>query len=155
MTNNIDNFYVTYLTPEHIEELELLFEKIAHDPGGKNFHPHAFTKEIAHYIAHYMGDDIYLGAYHNHKLIGYGLLRGWAEGYSVPSLGIYLVEEARNIGLSVIFMSELHRFARERGATSIRLKVYPENKKALGLYSRMGYVFSSKDDGQLIGYVHF
>ena len=53
----------------------------------------------------------------------------------------------RNIG----FVTEAEQ-ARLRGATKIRLKVYPTNTAAVALYRRLGYTFSGEEAGQLVGY---
>ena len=45
----------------------------------------------------------------------------------------------------------LHQAARQKGADQIRLKVYPDNEKAIGLYKDLGYVFGELEENQIIG----
>lgn len=86
------------------------------------------------------------------EITGYGMLRGWDEGYDIPSLGIIIHPDQRGKGLGKAFMGFLHRLAEKCHAQKIMLKTYTENEKALGLYKKMGYQFSQKSQGQWIGY---
>ncbi|MBN9231825.1 MAG: mannose-1-phosphate guanylyltransferase/mannose-6-phosphate isomerase [Legionella sp.] len=147
------NFTVKPLRPEHQIPLIALFADIATDDTARRFHPHAFTDEYATKITQYNGKDLYLGAFQGADLVGYGLLRGWDEDYTTPSLGIYLHPAARGKGLAVKFMHEMHQFAATKGAPSVRLKVYPDNLIALKLYRQLGYKFSSEEKGQLVGLI--
>jgi ribosomal protein S18 acetylase RimI-like enzyme len=42
------------------------------------------------------------------RIVGYGMLRGWDEGYSVPSLGILVRAEACGQGIGKLLMEHLH-----------------------------------------------
>jgi ribosomal protein S18 acetylase RimI-like enzyme len=84
-------------------------------------------------------------------MIAYGMLRGWDEGYDVPSLGIVVAPAFRGQGYGRSLMHFLHAAAKARGAPAIRLKVYPENSTAVALYQSLGYVFGAKEGGQLVG----
>ena len=83
----------------------------------------------------------------------YGMLRGWDEGFSVPSLGIYVAQELRGSGAARLMMEHLHVTARLSGAKRIRLKVYPDNLPAYKLYVSLGYQFPDPpgDEDQLVG----
>lgn len=104
-------------------------------------------------ICDHGGLDLYFGLRIDARVVGYGILRGWDEGYSTPSLGIYLLPELRGTGAARLLMQHLHVASQLSGASNIRLKVYPENVPALGLYRAMGYSFdeSLSADGQLLG----
>lgn len=137
------------------ESLAALFREIKASDDHLHFHPHAFDDETAHWIANYAGRDLYYGARcaGDQGLIGYGMLRGWDAGHTVPSLGIIIGQKARGRGLSKPLMSFLHAAARGRGCAKIRLKVYRDNIAAMELYKHLGYVFGSEEDGQLVGIV--
>jgi [ribosomal protein S18]-alanine N-acetyltransferase len=80
------------------------------------------------------------------------MLRGWDEGYDVPSLGIAVHPESRGQGLGELLMHFLHCAARRKGAREIMLKVYKENTAAYQLYLRLGYRFDGEEQkGQLVG----
>lgn len=135
--------------PELTRRLGRFFEGNSSEPY---FHPHPLTVDEAARICMYSGPDIYAVASSQSEILGYGMLRGWEEGYVVPSLGILIAPEARRTGLAQLVMQYLHYNARLRGASMVRLKVYPGNVKAVSLYRRIGYRFDSVgEDGQLIG----
>lgn len=146
------NFEVLQLNPTHSAAIWKLFSCIILDDTANSFHPHTFTLEQAHSIANSEGKDIYLGLFEDCNLIGYGMLRGWDEGYEIPSLGIYISPPARGKGLSKFFMKALHNLAYSKGARKVRLKVYRVNAAALHLYQSMGYKFDALEQGQLVGY---
>lgn len=144
---------VLHLRPAHFELLAELFECIAADPLSNHFHPHPFTADAASRICNYTGQDRYLALRIDDRLLAYGMLRGWDEGFSVPSLGIYVLPEVRGSGAARLLMEHLHVTARLSGAKQIRLKVYRENLPAYKLYTSLGYHFLDFSDqqGQIIG----
>lgn len=144
------------LRPENSEALTELFTAIAADPVSSFFHPHPFTEKDSVRICHYQGLDRYFGLSVDGKLLGYGMLRGWDEGFADPALGIYLLPELRRTGAGKLLMQHLHLASHLSGASRIRLKVYPDNASALRLYQAMGYRFDNSidKDGQLLGIIN-
>ncbi|MBR1133267.1 GNAT family N-acetyltransferase [Bradyrhizobium iriomotense] len=144
---------VLHLKPDHTLLLTELFSRIAADPLSNRFHPHPFTATEADRICHYGGRDRYLALRIDDQLSAYCMLRGWDEGFSVPSLGIYVAPELRGSGAARLMMQHLHLTARLSGAERIRLKVYADNLSAYKLYASLGYCFSDPADntGQLVG----
>jgi ribosomal-protein-alanine N-acetyltransferase len=118
---------------------------------GRWFHPHPLDRAEANRICSYDGQDVYYVAVDDGVVLGYAFLRGWDEGFSVPSLGIAVDASVRGQGVGRALMELLHLVARRRGSERVRLKVYPENANAVDLYRSLGYVFDSEDDGQLVG----
>jgi ribosomal protein S18 acetylase RimI-like enzyme len=119
------------------------------------FHPHRFTDDEANRRTRYKGNDLYYVLVDGNQVLGYGMLRGWDEGYEIPSLGIAIHPEMRGQGLGYLLMNFLHAAARRRGALKVRLKVYAHNDRALRLYKQLGYEFLSEEAGQLVGYFDF
>jgi ribosomal-protein-alanine N-acetyltransferase len=140
---------------EHERGLTRFFEAIVAEGADRWFHPHPFTAEHAFFLASYQGRDLYYVATQGDTIVAYGMLRGWEEGYDVPSLGIAVLGRARGTGLARTFMQFLHSAARLHGAPRVRLKVYPENAAARRLYESLGYRFESGSDDQLLGYFEF
>jgi ribosomal-protein-alanine N-acetyltransferase len=133
------------------EPLARFFERLAAGGDERWFHPHGLTAEDAARLASREGDDVYVVAVGTAgRVVGYGLLRGWEEGYDVPSLGIAIDGEARGTGVAEALMRHLHDEARAKGAPRVRLKVYPDNEVALRLYRRLGYEVTGESDGQLV-----
>ena len=142
------------LYPELQAALAEFFKALAKGDDASYFHPHPFTAEEAQQRCAYQGKDLYYVAIDGQKVLGYGMLRGWDEGFAVPSLGIALHPNARGTGLGGAFMQVLHAAARLRGAKRVRLKVHPENSRAVRLYERLGYQYENEADGQLVGYLN-
>jgi ribosomal protein S18 acetylase RimI-like enzyme len=117
------------------------------------FHPHPFTPEEAIKRANYDGKDLYYVLVSTGEILGYGMLRGWDEGYEIPSLGIAIRSSYRGKGLGILLMHFLHAAAKMRGASRIRLKVNAENSNAIRLYEKFGYKFIDEENGELIGLV--
>ncbi len=136
--------------PDVLPGLRAFFHSLAADADSALFHPHPFTDAEAERLSAYSGKDLYLVAVVGGQVRAYGMLRGWDEGYAIPSLGIAVHPSARGSGLGATFMQYLHAAAATRGAKSIRLKVYAHNARAKALYERLGYVFAGDTDGQLL-----
>ena len=134
-----------------VERLTFFFEMIKKKGEDQYFHPHSFNKKKAEQLGAYKGNDLYSLQVCENEICGYGMLRGWDEKYSVPSLGIIIHPDYRGKGLGKNFMSYLHNQARQKGAKQICLKVYPGNKSAILLYKKLGYVFDGEKDGQFFG----
>lgn len=132
--------------------VEELFCRIRNDPTARRFHPHPFTDAEALAKALYSGPDLYALLVYEQQPIGYGLLRGWEEGFTVPSLGIYISNSHRGSGAARLLMEYLHLAAKLMGCPAVRLKVYPDNPAAVALYRGLGYRFADGlEEGQIVG----
>jgi ribosomal protein S18 acetylase RimI-like enzyme len=132
---------------EHlVDSLCLLLDELKSTGADSYFHPHPMTREAVENIVSTVIEDQYFVVLKENQALGYGMLRGWDEGYDVPSLGIAVCEEARGTGLAEALMYFLHCVARIKGATRIRLTVYDENERARRLFERLGYEFGSRQD---------
>jgi len=132
--------------------LEVFFKDLEESGIERYFHPHPLSKAEAERVSQYAGQDLYYVAVMENRVLGYGLLRGWDEGYAIPSLGIALHPSVQGQGLGKTFMYFLHAASRLRGADKIKLKVYPDNIRSLNLYMSMGYIFQTVGEhGQLEG----
>lgn len=115
------------------------------------FKPHPFTESEVATLTHYEGNDLYYILTEGPSILGYGMLRGWDEGYEVPSLGIAIHPSYRGGGLGRALMHFLHAAAARRGARRVRLRVSPDNDRAIGLYSSLGYRFEKEESGLRVG----
>lgn len=127
------------LIPADETALLALFREILDDPASGGFRPHPYDAETASRLVRHAGLDAYLVAQAEGTFVAYGMLRGWDEGYSVPSLGIYLSPGLRGTGAADPLMHDLHRIAARAGATQVRLTVDASNERAIRLYRRLGY----------------
>jgi len=139
LTRNRSHLECRALGPDLIEALSEFFRSVRSSGEYEFFHPHEFEHADAERLCNYVGQDFYSVLVDRKRVIGYGMLRGWDEGYSVPSLGICVNLTARGKGLGAFFMHYLHEVARHRGAVSVRLKVDKRNLAARRLYDNLGY----------------
>jgi ribosomal protein S18 acetylase RimI-like enzyme len=114
------------------------------------FRPHPFTPDEARRIADEGGRDTYALLLEDGRATAYGMLRGWTEGYPVPSLGIAVRTSAQGRGLGRLMMAHLQAEAMRRGATVVRLRVHPDNTRARRLYETLGYAYAGEDRGELV-----
>jgi [ribosomal protein S18]-alanine N-acetyltransferase len=149
--SSLNAFQLSPVRPEMSSALGDFFERLSSAGDDRQFHPHPLTRREAQRIARLAGDDVYLVVIDGDRVVAYGILRGWDEGFAVPSLGIAVDSSRRGKGLGRQLMTALHAAARERGAKQVRLKVYPDNQTALELYRSLGYRFGRKEGGQLVG----
>jgi ribosomal protein S18 acetylase RimI-like enzyme len=112
------------------------------------FKPHAMTLEYAQRIVSHEGRDVYVSLAEDGRLVSYGMLRGWDEGYEIPSLGVAVRSDALGRGHGRRMMIQLHAIARQREAALIRLRVHPDNAPAKNLYRSLGYHLVAFERGE-------
>jgi [ribosomal protein S18]-alanine N-acetyltransferase len=140
------------VSPAWVNGLAELFEALIVNGDELNFHPHPLNLIMANEIAAYEGEDLYYLQVVKETVTGYAMLRGWDEGYKIPSLGIAIHPYHQGRGMAALFMDYLHYQAIQKGAQMVMLKVHSRNKKARNVYERMGYSFTSTVENQLVGY---
>jgi ribosomal protein S18 acetylase RimI-like enzyme len=117
------------------------------------FHPHAFDITTIQKIISSDSLDEYWIMCEDEQIVSYGILRGWDEGFTIPSIGIAVSPNYRKFGFGKKMMLFLHSRAKERGASKIRLTVYKDNIKAIRLYNQLGYILESQSDSTFVGYL--
>ena len=55
-----------------------------------HFHPFPLTRQTAHDITRINHKDRYYIAIRDKEILGLGMLRGWDEGYDIPSFGMFV-----------------------------------------------------------------
>jgi ribosomal-protein-alanine N-acetyltransferase len=141
------------LSPGWETALGALFNDLLNGGDDATFHPHPLTAEEAGVRCRYRGKDLYYVAADGRDVLAYGMLRGWDEGFEIPSLGIALSSRVRGTKLAQAFMMFLHAAARRRGAKRVRLKVHRQNVRAIKLYEQVGYRFESASEDELVGFI--
>ena len=147
-----DALQICRVSPAWRGPLARFFATLRENGDERTFHPHPMDDAAADEIAAYAGRDLYYVVADGDQVLGYGMLRGWDEGYEVPSLGIGMAPAARGTGLARLLMQFLHAAARRRGAPRVRLTVYPDNAPAVALYRSLGYALEPQADGRLVGF---
>ena len=116
------------------------------------FSPHEYSYEGLLKEITSKPQDYFVFLMDGENIAGYGLLRGWSEGYDIPSLGIIIDVNYRGKNLSRMIMEHLHLISINRGAKKVRLRVYKQNYKAISLYNKLGYELTDFDENTLVGF---
>ena len=103
------------------------------------FHPFSLDGKSAYDIACMDHLDRYYIALSDNKIIGFCMLRGWDEGYSIPSFGVLVDRKFQNLGLGRKITVHAIEEAKRFGCHRVRLSVYASNKIALNLYTSLGF----------------
>lgn len=148
---NSGNLSFEALQPIHRDKLAELFERFRYSKIDQYFHPHPLTTEEAFNKCSYRGADYYCLVFDGKNPVGYGMLRGWDEGYTEPSLGIAIDAHHQGRGIGRLLIGHLHEIAQTRGVKTVRLKVYKHNLGAIKLYKSIGYTFESISDTDFMG----
>ena len=137
--------------PQWVDPLAQFFDELVRADDERWFHPHPLTQDYARELGSYAGRDVYVLMVDGPKVLGYGMLRGWDEGFEIPSLGIAISPAHKGRGLGRKLMAYLHETAAARGATRIRLTVDEANLAAVRLYTSLGYTLIPDESGRLVG----
>jgi putative acetyltransferase len=94
--------------------------------------------------------SIYYVAEHNNKLVGGG---GIYPSQGLPKdtcelVKMYLVREARGLGLGRLLIQKCLDFAKDTGYSYVYLETMPELKKALDTYAKFGFEYISAPMGE-------
>jgi ribosomal-protein-alanine N-acetyltransferase len=121
---------------------------LAAGPEAAQFHPHPLTRTEARRIADGGASrkDHYYAAFVGDRLVGYGMLRGWDEGYAIPAFGVAVDAAYRGRGIGRSLLRYAVEYARKKGAATLMLKVHLDNPSARHLYESEGFVFEEMRD---------
>lgn len=145
---------VRLLTPSDAAALgDFLVAAAADAPTADLFHPHPLTREFATELCGKLPaiKDRYFALFVGDRVTGYAMLRGWDEGYKVPSFGICVHPTLQNAGVGHVLTTFGIDESRRAGAEKMRLTVYKRNERAAHLYAKYGFVFTDKDEHSWVG----
>lgn len=104
-----------------------------------HFHPFPLTSTSALRIATAPGLDRYYVALLDGQIVGFYMLRGWEEGYEVPSFGVMIDYRHQGLGLGRQMTAAMIEQAQRLGCPAVRLTVYASNERAVRLYESLGF----------------
>jgi [ribosomal protein S18]-alanine N-acetyltransferase len=135
--------------------LAAFFEENNRPEVTAHFHPFPLDAETAHRICVAPRRDRYFAAWDYDAIGGVAMLRGWDEGYAVPSFGILVGHRHRGRGTGRALTEYALALAREMKAPKVRLTVHADNARAIRLYERTGFQASETlADGRLVMFAH-
>ena len=108
------------------------------------FDPFPMTHESAAELLHEGTEDRFFGAFVEARLVALAMLRGWDEGFEIPSFGIFVDRSFHGQGIGGGLTSWTIEQARATGASAVRLSVYESNPNAKRLYEWLGFIEVSR-----------
>ena len=87
--------------------------------------------------------DVYSGVFWRGELVGIFMLRGWDEGYDVPSFGVFVAEKYRGGAFMRISLDVAKLICRLSGARRLMATIHPDNISPRGAV-RLGFVNTGK-----------
>lgn len=85
--------------------------------------------------------DVYSGLFWQGELVGLFMLRGWDEGYEVPSFGVFVAEKYRGGEFMKISLNIAKLICRLSGSRRLRATIHPDNISPRGAV-KLGFVES-------------
>lgn len=89
--------------------------------------------------------DVYSGLFWQGSLICVFMLRGWDEGYDVPSFGLVVAADRRGREVLTVAMEAAKLISRLAGADRMMCKVHPDNIGATRGALRLGWIADSEE----------
>jgi RimJ/RimL family protein N-acetyltransferase len=121
-------------------------ESSSNGNGTKYFTPFSFEEDSIKKIINNAVNDKYFGIFINDELIGFYMLRGFDEGFEVPSYGVWISDKFSGLGLSKLTLQHAITFCKINNIKKIMLKVHPENIIAKSIYEAFGFKQEGFDD---------
>jgi ribosomal protein S18 acetylase RimI-like enzyme len=121
------------------EDLADLFENNNVETVTRFFTPFPLTRETALEIALGEHRDRYYLGLEDGRIIGFSMLRGWDEGYSIPSFGMFIDQHYHGKGYGKQLLDLTIKAARKLGCEQIRLSVRAGNHPAHHMYQSRGF----------------
>ncbi len=125
--------------PQHADALGELFAHNSIPAVTETFDPFPLTEAQARRIACEPRQDRYYLALRGRDLLGLSMLRGFDEGYEVPSFGIFVDHASQAQGVGRRLTAWTIERARLQGCPAVRLSVYADNSAACGIYDSLGF----------------
>ncbi|MDQ3254108.1 MAG: GNAT family N-acetyltransferase [Acidobacteriota bacterium] len=142
------------LRPLYVHQASELCALLRSQPPGyiQYFKPFLFDEDTLRRVLSDVQRDVFQGLYHGDRLIGLMMLRGWDEGYEVPTLGVMIDEQHRNHGLMTLTVEVAKVICRMRKVGRIMYKAHPDNVPAKSA-TRLGFTQTGVDNST--GYLIF
>lgn len=128
------------ITPGDAGRLAGLFARNDVPAITRMFDPFPLSESEARRIAALRGKDGYYLAAVDGLTVGFSMLRGFDEGYEIPSFGVLVDRAHHGQGLGRSLTEWTLAEAWRRGVPAVRLTVYAVNRSALRLYASLRFV---------------
>lgn len=105
----------------------------------KYFTPFSFEEDSIKKLINNAIKDKYFGIFVDEFLVGFYMLRGFDEGFEIPSYGVWISEKFSGMGLSKVTLEHAITFCKMHNIKKVMLKVHPENIVAKNIYEKFGF----------------
>ena len=128
------------VTPPDKEGILKLYNSMSNEALRYSMTP--YTPERIQRWFNNLQNMIYIVAIGDSRIIGQASinLARHPRRKNVGELGIYLHQDYHNVGLGSVMMETLLKIAKIRGVHKINLEVVSENKNAIHLYEKYGFI---------------
>jgi len=149
--DELKDIFISPLSVEDAEDLTGLLIS-SRKKYSEHFIPFPFELQTIKSILSSKQKDRYFGLWFDGKLVGFYMLRGFDQGYQIPSYGVWIAEDYSGKGLSKLTLQHAFTFCRLNKIPKLMLKVAPDNLAAKNIYESFGFKFSEVDNkiGHLI-----
>ena len=148
------NLQIEAVEPWHAQSLCELFEANAWTSVAAMFDPFPLTAEQATRIAVEPRKDRYYVAVMRGRPVAMAMLRGFDEGYEIPSFGIFVDHNHHHQGIGRRFTEWTIAEAQRIGCEAVRLSVYAGNPVALQMYRSLGFFEQYREPAERAGGQH-
>jgi RimJ/RimL family protein N-acetyltransferase len=111
----------------------------------KHFIPFPFDLNTIKKTLTTLVEDKFFGVFVDNELVGFYMLRGFDEGFEIPSYGVWISENYSGLGLSKLTLQHAISFCKINRIKKIMLKVHPENVIAKNIYENFGFTQEAID----------
>lgn len=146
-----DDILFREVRPSDFEMLKAFLEWNDVPEITRYFHPFPLTAETAKWIATKPKSDRYYLAFLKGQVVGMSMLRGWDEGFSVPSFGILVDRKFHGKGIGRLMTERTIEGAKKLGCKQVRLSVYASNVSAYHLYTSLEFREISRKSVEIQG----
>ena len=144
LTKNFKDISIRKIGPDLAQELSELIQNSGPDYS-KYFIPFSFDLQTVEKKLADVKLDLFFGIFVNARLVGFYMLRGFDEGYDIPSYGVWISSEFAGKGLARLTIQHAISFCKINNINQLMLKVHPDNLKAIKLYEDFGFINSGLD----------
>jgi RimJ/RimL family protein N-acetyltransferase len=132
------------LTVNQSEELANLLQS-SEKEYTQYFIPFTFEIETISGILSKAIKDQFYGIYLDNSLAGFYMLRGFDDGFEIPSYGVWIAKEFSAKGISKLTLHHAITFCKTNNIKKIMLKVHPDNVIAKKIYEDFGFTYEGVD----------
>ena len=140
------------LRPVDADALGALFERNDVPAVTDLFCPFPLTRATAHQLLRDGCKDLFFGLFHGGQLTAFSMLRGFDEGYAIPSFGLLVDRPQQRRGYGRALLRHTCRYADRAAVARVRLTVFLDNPGARALYEAEG--FAAEAEGVRHGRPH-